>query len=150
MISFLNRLVVLRQLTCIIVTHDTTQAARIATRVMLRERGCTKIGTLAELLEQCLQQSASRDFYVCVHAIPPSTDRPLCFTVPRRASPSVACRVSSVRLELLVTVDCNFVADMAISGYAEAARLGTAVKCGAYSELSRRGVGFEVMLTSLR
>lgn len=39
------------RLTCIIVTHDTAQAARMATRVMMLERGrATRIGTVMEVL----------------------------------------------------------------------------------------------------
>lgn len=38
-------------LTCIMVTHDTAQAARIASRVMMLEKGrATKIGTIMEVL----------------------------------------------------------------------------------------------------
>ena len=38
-------------LTCIMVTHDTAQAARIASRVMMLEKGrATKIGTIKEVL----------------------------------------------------------------------------------------------------
>ncbi len=38
-------------LTCVIVTHDIAQAARMATRVMMLERGrATRIGTVEEVL----------------------------------------------------------------------------------------------------
>jgi putative ABC transport system ATP-binding protein len=38
-------------LTCVLVTHDTAQAARMATRVMMLEKGrATRIGTVMEVL----------------------------------------------------------------------------------------------------
>jgi ABC-type sulfate/molybdate transport systems ATPase subunit len=42
---------VARRLTCLIVTHDTAQAARIAQRVMVIESGkLSRIGSLQEVL----------------------------------------------------------------------------------------------------
>jgi putative ABC transport system ATP-binding protein len=49
--SLVREIVVARRLTCLIVTHDTAQAARIAQRVMLIENGkLSRIGSLQEVL----------------------------------------------------------------------------------------------------
>jgi putative ABC transport system ATP-binding protein len=49
--SLIREIINRSQLTCVIVTHDTAQAARMATRVMMLERGrSTRIGTVEEVL----------------------------------------------------------------------------------------------------
>jgi len=49
--SLVRQIVVARRLTCLIVTHDTAQAARIAQRVMVIESGkLSRIGSLQEVL----------------------------------------------------------------------------------------------------
>lgn len=49
--SLVREIVVARRLTCLIVTHDTAQAARIAQRVMVIETGkLSRIGSLQEVL----------------------------------------------------------------------------------------------------
>jgi putative ABC transport system ATP-binding protein len=49
--SLIHDIINQNQLTCVIVTHDMAQAARIATRVMTLEQGrATRIGTVEEVL----------------------------------------------------------------------------------------------------
>lgn len=49
--SLIHEIIRETHLTCIVVTHDMAQAARLATRVMMLEKGrATRIGTLTEVL----------------------------------------------------------------------------------------------------
>jgi putative ABC transport system ATP-binding protein len=49
--SLIHDIIRRSRLTCVMVTHDVAQAARMATRVMMLERGrATKIGTVQEVL----------------------------------------------------------------------------------------------------
>ena len=49
--SLIRHIILEKRLTCVTVTHDLAQAARMATRVMMLERGrLTRIGTVEEVL----------------------------------------------------------------------------------------------------